>query len=219
MVNSGLAITASIACGLAFDIERDSRRKSGFRPAETDLGSNRALFAELRLEGFAAALATGFAEKLIIAGGDESRYKSETVTIDGEERPINRAWAIREMLIHDCGIDPSRVEAFSSRSNTGGNIAIFRSVIEGGHIGPSHCGLVTNHYHLPRASMDLVVNDLRMPLFAAEALILVGRPDCKDLIVHNLGGGPLAERIGEELAGIADKIRGTYAPRTDVAPT
>ena len=77
---------------------------------------------------------------------------------------------------------------------------------------------MTNHYHLPRASMDMAAKRIPVQGFAAEALLLVENPNRKNDLIQSLGEGPLAERVVEEIAGIADKIRGTYQSKTDTAP-
>lgn len=206
---SGLKIRLSTLFGLAFDIEK-APTKSGFKPADIDLGVGKALFGDLRLAGFAAALQTGFAKRLVLTGGDEGRYKGEG---------INRAWAIGQMLIHDYDIDGDRIRTFPSKSNTLGNVGIIKSFIEEHDIRFAGTGLMTNLYHLPRASMDLVAHDIPLQLFAAESLWLIEHPELKDELLSRLGGGLLAERAVEEIAGIADKIRGSYESKTNVAPT
>jgi hypothetical protein len=206
-----LKINVKTLFGLAFDIEKDESRKSGFKPASIDLGIGKELFGDLRLDGFAAALTTGFADELVLAGGDEGRYKGETPV-------INRAWAIREMLIHDYGIDARRVKSFASKSNTLGNVGIIREFIRENGRSLEECGLMTNLYHLPRAHMDIVAHDVPLQLFAAESLYLIEQPDRKNDLVRRLGEGPMAERMAEEIAGIADKIRGSYQSKTDAAP-
>ena len=206
-----LAITVRTLFGLAFDVEKDSSRKSGFKPASIDLGIGKELFGDLRLDGFAAALRCGFADELILAGGDEGRYKGETPI-------INRASAIMQMLIHDYCVDASRVQAFASKSNTLGNVGIIRDFIKANGRSVDECGLITNLYHLPRAHMDVIAHDVPLRLFAAESLYLIERPDTKNELVHRLGEGPMAERMAEEIAGIADKIRGSYESKTDAPP-
>lgn len=206
-----LKIRLQTVFGLAFDIEKDPGRKSGFKPASIDLGIGKELFGDLRLDGFAAALKTGFADELILAGGDEGRYKGETPV-------INRAWAIREILIHDYGIDSARIQSFASKSNTLGNVGIIRDFIAGNERSLDKCGLMTNLYHLPRAHMDVVAHDMPLRLFAAESLYLIEQPDRKNDLVRRLGEGPMAERMAEEISGIADKIRGWYRSKTDAAP-
>jgi hypothetical protein len=210
-MTTGLKIQVPTLFCLAFDIEKAANKSSGFQPARFDLGAAKALFGDLRLEGFAAAIKTGFAKKLVIAGGDEVRYKGETPI-------INRAWAIGQMLVHDYGIDAGKIETFASKSNTLGNVGIFKDYLKN-HLHYSEgFALMTNLYHGPRAEMDMTANLIPMQFIAAEAMILVENPDMKNELVHRLGDGPLAERYVEELAGIADKIRGTYQSRTDVAP-
>jgi len=65
-----------VAFGLAFEVEKSHETKSGFKPAVTDK-SQQLLFADLRLDGFAALLRLGLANSLRIVGGNEGRYKSE----------------------------------------------------------------------------------------------------------------------------------------------
>jgi hypothetical protein len=202
--------------GLAFDVQRKGGGGNAFQPARFDLGAGKELFAELRLRGFAAALRKDIALTLIIAGGDEGRYKHETP-------PVNRAEAICEMLLRD-GIDAVRVEAWPSRSNTGGNIDIFARKIRESGIAARDFALMTNLYHLPRAQWDMARAGLQeVALVPAESAILYEVPKeeldmQKELLISELGGGPLAERMVEEAAGIADKLRGTYVSRTDAAP-
>jgi hypothetical protein len=192
--------------GLAFDIERSSRTRSGFEPAQFDLGSGKDLFGNLRLQGFAAMLQLNIVNTLTIVGGDEGRYKGETPI-------INRASAIRLMLVKDYDIDPLRVDAQASKSNTLGNVGIIRD-----RSTSDDDIVVTNLYHIPRAALDIAAAGLRLKLFAAEAFLLLQNPSFKDAIIERLGGGALAERCGEEIQGIADKIRGTYKSRTDATP-
>jgi hypothetical protein len=206
-----LAVSVKVLFGLAFDIEKDSNRKSGFRPADIDLGAKMKLYGDVRLAGFAAALQTGFAQKLILAGGDEGRYKNETPI-------INRAESIRKMLIDDYDIDPTLVDAYPSRSNTGGNIAIFSGILVDQQLMQSDCGLMTNLYHEVRASWDLMAGGLWLRLVPAESMILLANPDAKGELIRALDGGELARRIVEEANGIMEKVRGTYAPRTDTPP-
>lgn len=206
-----LKIRVQTLFGLAFDIEKEPGRRSGFKPASFDMGVGKELFGDLRLEGFAAALKTGFADEIVLAGGDEGRYKNETPV-------INRAWAIREMLIHDFGIDPRRVQSFASKSNTLGNVGIIRDFMGQSKKPLSECGLMSNLYHLPRAHLDIVAHDVPLRLFAAESLLLIEQPAIKNDLVQRLGEGPLAERMVEEIGGIADKIRGAYQSKTDAKP-
>jgi len=157
-------------CGLAFDIEKDPGTASGFIPARIDLGAGKELFADLRLEGFAALLRLGFAEKLIIFGGNEGRYKDETPV-------INRARAITQMLEYDFGIPHDRLGYFASSSNTLGNVAAIKK-----QIGSRRSAVVSNHYHLPRAALDLTAAGLHVPLHAAEAFILLQNRSLKELL-------------------------------------
>lgn len=202
--------------GIAVDVERSSS-PSGFKPARFDRGAQRELFGELRILGFAAAIRSGLVQRLILAGGDEGRY-------DGETPVVNRAEAVREMLIHEHEIDPNLVVAHPSRSNTSGNIAIFAEKILESREPPSSFALITSLYHLPRAMIDLAAAGFpeAFPL-PVEAAILFEHPkdkldSVKGDIIRQLGEGPLAQRMVEEAAGIADKLRGDYTARTDTEP-
>lgn len=203
-----LAVPVSAAFGLAFDIEKAADRKSGFKPAQFDLGAGKELFGDLRLDGFASLLRIGFAQRLVIVGGNEGRYKNETPV-------INRAAAIREMLLRDYDIPPDRVSSFASNSNTGGNIAVIGAQMKQSALGWGDCAVVSNLYHLPRAFLDLTAGNLPVPIYAAEAFWLLEDERRKNDLIERLGGGALAERITEEVQGIAHKLRGTYKPRTD----
>lgn len=207
-MSQGLAVSVNTAFGLAFDIEKTNATKSGFKPAQFDMGAGKDLFGEIRLDGFAALLRIGFAERLIIVGGVEGRYKGEFPVID-------RAWAIREMLIHDHEIDPARVLNIASNSNTGGNIKAIDAEMAQSGLVPAQSAVVSNLYHIARAGVDLLAAGLPIPMYAAEAFYLLEQEGRKELLIKRLGDGPLAERYAEETQGIADKIRGTYKPRTD----
>jgi uncharacterized SAM-binding protein YcdF (DUF218 family) len=166
------------------------------------------MFGEARLEGFAALLRAGFAKRLIIVGGDEGRYR-------GEVPVINRAWAIRQMLVADAGVDPDRVLSIPSSSNTGGNIAIIKELVGAEKLAFEDVAVVTSHYHALRAVLMMAAGGLPLPVYPAEAFALLEDTVTKEWLVAQFGGGPLAERMGEEIQGIADLIRGTYTPRTD----
>ncbi len=191
--------------GLAFDIERTNTTSSGYKPARYDMGGIQELSGELRLAGFSALLRLYIVEKLTIVGGDEGRYKND--------HPINRAVAIREMLVNDYGIDPARVEAIPSKSNTLGNVGIIRDR----STSPRDI-VVTSHYHIPRAAMDLEAVGLSLTMIAAEAFMVLEDATAKDRIIEELGDNALAMRCAEEIQGIAHKLAGTYQSRTDATP-
>jgi hypothetical protein len=197
-----------VAFGLSFDVERAPHMASGYVPADVDAGSRKPLFGMLRLHGFISLLQLGFAKKLILVGGDEARYKHETPH-------VNRAVSIRDMLVTDYGIEPDRVEAFPSNSNTGGNLDIIKGIVERHGLSSDDYIVTSNHYHLPRIVMDLLTKGLAPNVLPAEAfwLLEAGRKD--DLLRH-LQGDRLAERVAEEIQGAADKMRGVYKPRMDL---
>ncbi len=168
------------------------------------MGGIQELFGGLRLSGFAAALRTGAIEKLTVVGGDEGRYKNDN--------PINRAVAIRLMLIHDFGIDPEQVDAMASNSNTLGNVDIIRAQSVDGDI------VITSHYHIPRAAMDIAAAGMSRAMISAEAFLMLEDPAYKDRIIEELDGNSLAMRCGEEIQRMRDKLKGPYRSRTDAKP-
>lgn len=190
--------------GLAFDIERTNATRSGFKPAQYDMGGIQELFGDLRLAGFAAALRLGVIKTLTLVGGDEGRYKNDN--------PINRAVAIREMLVQDFGIDPSRVDAVPSNSNTLGNVAIIKSRSKDGDV------VITSHYHVPRALFDIVDAGMCRHVIAAESYLMLEDPTSKNRIIEEISGPAYAMRCAEEMQGIREKITKTYVSRTDAEP-
>jgi hypothetical protein len=207
-MSTGLTVQARTAFGLACDVQKAAGKRSGFEPAEGDLRSGVKLFGDLRVMGFAAALQTGFADKLVVVGGIEARYRDEH---------IGRADAIRQMLIDDFGVAPGRVEALTSEPNSMGNLTAIMAEMDRRKLAAADCALISSAYHLPRASLDLVTSGgAALRLFPAEAFWLLGsasgeeRAARKAQLVAGFGGGALAERLAAELNGIADMIGGNY---------
>ncbi|MEK7124370.1 MAG: hypothetical protein AAB877_01625 [Patescibacteria group bacterium] len=209
---SQLAVTVDTVFGLAFDIEKAPERKSGFKPAQCDLGAKKELFGDVRLAGFAALLMLGFAKKLIVIGGKEGRYKNE-------EPAIGRAFAICEMLTKDLNVEPACVSHVISEPNTGGNIAVIsHRIISDDNLSIYNYAVVSNHYHIPRIKMDLRAGGLPLvPIYPAEAFLLVDQEkseENKQELIIRFGRGPLAERMVEEIQGIAHKLAGTYQAKS-----
>jgi hypothetical protein len=204
------------AFGLACDVQKARGQVNQFRAADGELSTGKKLFGDLRLEGFAALLKTGFAERLIVVGGAEARYKDEQ---------IGRACAVREILLRDLGVDAERVEALHSEPSTSGNVAAVKRIVEERSLRSNDCAVVSSHYHLPRVHMDLWANDLLVPIFSAEAFSLLAREDpkerliYKDQMIRRFGQGALAQRMVDEIGGIADKMRGIYGdlPKSPIA--
>lgn len=194
-----LVISYDTVFGLDFFIERAPERVSGFKPANSDFGGK--LFCDLRTEGFAALLRVGFAKQLVLTGTNE---------VKPGLRSINRGWATREMLIHDLDADPKRISVLQSEWATSGNAKAIANYL----VKPTgKCAIVSNHFHLPRASILLATAGVQLPLYPAEIFLLVENTNRKQEIVERLGGSPLAERVGNELEGVAHILLGTYKPR------
>lgn len=219
----------NIGFGLAFDVERTAGTISGWRPARTKVNSQLRLFAKARLLGFVAALESGWAEKMVIVGGNEGRYMLE-------HPPPNQAKAIEEMLVMDHSIPRSQVRSMRSLSNTIGNVAMIRKIVQDEKLSASDCAVLTSMYHVLRVKMDLQDAGLGdMPVFPAEALWLyqarydLERARRKTQLARMLTGGtrwwdvlaffvasPFAKRTADEINGICQKIEKTYRPRTNV---
>jgi len=206
------------AFGLAFDIEK-APTKSGYQPALTYANLDLELFGKPRLDGFADLIRTNYVDDLYIVGGNEARYKGETIQVGSERIPINRAYAIREMLVHDRDIDPKRVHWLSSVGNTGGNVAVITENMDGLkiHGGDEAFLVTTSHYHLPRAMYDLFLAGRRPVFMSAEAFTLAAAKDKAEqqerklALIKQLGGGPLASTMAQEINGLADKLNQAFA--------
>jgi len=120
------------------------------------------------------------------------------------------------MLLQDLGISPEHVDAIQSAPSTGGNIDAIRAAIGDRHLELDECAVVSNHYHLPRIQLDLRSIDLPISAYPAEAFPLLAcetpeeRAAREDGLIGRFGQGPLAERLTEEVSGIAAKLRGSY---------
>ncbi len=189
-----------IVFGLAFDIEKDKDRKSKYRPAKRDLNSNKEVFADVRLEAFANVIRLNITNKLIVVGGNEQKYSKETPL-------INRGWAVCEMLIHDFGVNPKQVGYLESKGNTAGNIMAIKKYVKKNKIGKYF--IVSNFYHLPRISAELILRKNPAITLPAEAFWLLDHNNSTKKLATLLGNGPLAQRIVKESQGIMQKISRT----------
>jgi hypothetical protein len=202
-----------LAFGLAFDVERAAdRRRSGWKPA---FGSKQPLFGEQRLDGFANALRGGFIPRLVVVGGDEEAYKNETVEIDGIPQPINRAWAIRQMLFLDKWVDPQTAGWHNSVGNTGGNVAAIRKMMRERKLRPGSCAVLTSHYHCMRAQLAFKKAGLgALSVYPAEAFSLMAPGGIsRGELIGQFGDGPLAVTMVSEIGGIANEISRVFKPR------
>lgn len=199
--------------GLGFDVEATLTTKSGVQPVQIDARSGKDFFGDLRLRGFAALLRLGFTQNLVLVSGMDFLYNApEPGTL------IHEAELIRNMLVEDYGIDQTRIFYIKSDPNTAGNIGAIKSKMTDNGLVPSECAVVSNHYHVPRAWLDLHFGDLRLPMYPAEAFLLVADSDCAGEMIARFGGGPLAERVVQEIRGVADKIKGTYKTLNELTP-
>ena len=123
---------AKVAFGLGFNVVRDATKKSGYAPAHVDGAVGRQLFADLRLEGFAALLKLDLITTLVIVGGVEKASKTEP-------NPPHEADAIRKMLVLDFGISDERVVTISSGRNTAGNAGVIARYIEENELAVADC--------------------------------------------------------------------------------
>lgn len=208
---------ALTAFGFAFDIERTADTSSGFKPAESDLSAQKSLFGNLRLAGFASLIRTSFAQKLIVIGGNERRYADDVTA------PINRAAAICKMLADDFGVDPTQLSAIVSEPNTAGNVEALKAYVKNEGVSLINSIGVSSHYHIPRIHVLLTLAGLTLELLPAEAFTLYEAGTLHELAAQKsglslaFGGGSFAERVVEEIAGIAAKLSGEYARSTATA--
>lgn len=215
------ATRSTLILGLSVAVELNG---ASFRPQHEQHGLP--LFGTLRWAGWASALKAGYADKLIVVGGIERLndracppgvgWRCET---SGDIRCVPRGLAACYALALDYGVDHSRLDWRHSEGNTGGNAATIRRLVE--EFSPSYNIFIsTNHYHLPRALMDLhAAGVFSIQSVPAEAYWIaekarasgLGKEDLDNLI-KELGGGPLAKRTAAEIKGISDKINNRYCP-------
>jgi hypothetical protein len=201
--------------GLAFDIELDPSRPSGFKPAEIHLGSESPLpmYGELRLHGFAAAIAGNFCKHLAIIGKDEKRIK---------DRTVYQGYAICEMLARDLGVDRNRISWNMSGSNTGHTLSIIRDMVRDKRRTGKHrrYAIITSHYHKDRSGEGALLDGWNPTFLSAESFILATcisdeeRAQKKAWIETELRKYDYVAREIAEINGIADMRRGTYQPKT-----
>ncbi len=203
-----LSTRIKVAFGLAFDVEK-ANTKSGFKPARVALGSQKESYGGVRLEGFYSLLEMGYAKELVVIGGRENCH-------EGSDPPIDQAKAIRSMLLQERKIKPGLVRSFTSAPHALGHVSVIEALMKGEKLGQDDCIVVSSIYRLPLVHEDLFAAGLHLRLLPAEAFILVQDRQQEADLVERLGGGALAERMVQEAARIADKMRGAYRSRTAV---
>ena len=215
-----------VVCGFAFDIEKTANpeRPSGFKPAGDHLGSieQNPIYAQPRIEGFAAMLRLGFCRMLVIPGKDERRYKGETIVIDGKPSKLWQGWVIREMLIHDLGADPSKIHWLPSTGTTGNAAIAFLEFARREHLSieEGEVEFVTSWYHCPRAGR-IALRSAGLPPFLtpAEAFTLAeaeldGNREAAEQRLRSFGGHFTDSRVIQEIRGVALFLLGKDRPQT-----
>lgn len=187
--------------GFSFDVE-PGETKSQWQPAKAKKGL--ALFGDIRLLGFVSALQLGIAPRMILVGGDEP------------EHGINRAEAIKLMMIHDHGVSPERVSAQRSDPNTQGNLVVIRNILDEANAHDGSIAGMSNKYHLERMHQDRAVPP-GLRLIPAESIWLMAAEDENEreqrrrVLLERFRHG-LVEREVAEMNGIADIYAGHYRP-------
>lgn len=210
---SPLAVTATVAVGFAFDIVRDPARTSGFAPAKDHLGSDSPLYAQPRLEGYAAMLRLRFCEQMLIPGKDERRYKDEQIW---------QGYAIKEILEHDLGCDVSTVRWIPSTGSTLEAARAIKRFIRKEKIaqGEGKLEFMTSHYHSQRAArIALRQTNLYPRITSAEAFtlaeaILGDRLEAAIERLRGFGGHYTDPRVIDEIKGEALFLLGRYQIQT-----
>ena len=208
-----------VIIGLSTSISVDG---TSFSPAPSQHGLD--LFGDLRWQGWADAMASGYADHLVVVGGLERIPPPHSdlalrlaVGREGSDLLVPRSLAAIHVLSVQHGIDPASLGYCISEGNTGGNaeaIRQFRSALAKG----SQLVVSTSHYHIPRIHIDLQHNGMHdILLLPSESLSAarrlkngMDRAGITEGMTRGLGSGALAERAAAEIMGIADKINGTY---------
>lgn len=215
------AARPTLILGLSVAVELHA---ATFRPQYAQHGLP--LFGDLRWAGWASALTAGYADQLIVVGGIE-RLDDDACPpgvgwpckSSNNIRCVPRGLAACHALASEYGVDKSRLDWRYSEGNTGGNASTIRQLVD--KFAPSHDVIIsTNHYHLPRAQMDIHAAGVSgIPAVPAEAYWLAEKTNANglgtegsDKLIQDFGGGPLATRTVAEIKGIADKINRRYCP-------
>ncbi len=198
-------------------------REGEFVPRDDHFGIP--LLGDLRLRGWVAALLGGYAQKLIVVGGYEEIPASDGFDLvdpflnsgDAVSR-VPRGYAICHALQHQYGVPADKLEWRLSKPNTQGNAAVIERILSADEVQGAHL-VSSNHYHLPRAMMNIQDAGLEgVGCIPAEAYLLAvterGSEGCervKKELLGRFGPGPLSERVIAELTGVADALNGCYA--------
>lgn len=195
-----------------------------FRPRQEQYGIP--LFGDLRWKGWAAALNAGYADRLIVIGGLERLSATDCPPDIGRKDAdrdggclVPRGAACCHALTTEFGVDRAKVDWKHSIGNTGGNAVAIKEIMD--DLSTDYDFVISsNHYHLPRALMDLQACDIgNVRSVPAEAFWVaeqtaagVQRASIADNLTAKFGGGPLAARIAAEIQGVADKLNNRYQP-------
>ncbi len=215
-----LRIKGAIGLLYALDVERDTSRTSGFRPALTHKETGLHLFGEERLL-VAAGIRIGALREIRVFGRNEPRYANELVEIDGNNIPLNQAWAISRMLILDYGVPADAVTWFPSNE---GSLENSRAMAKMVATNPS-CTFVgiTSGYHVFRAAkfFRMISREFCPEFCAAEAFWLAeGKLQSqeemvrrKEVLTRSFGGGEYARRCVSEINSDAEFLfENAYIP-------
>lgn len=209
--------------GLSASVEAG---RSTFRPLTQQHGIP--LLAVSRWRGFAAAINHGFAEKLVMLGGQEKLKETEVPSdvramLDAKPDPdgyimVPRGLATIHGLIRAYEVPADRLDYEVTVGNTGGNVGAINRVLKASGLQPEEVGVSTNLYHLPRAFMDLHdAGFTAIKPIPAEAFWLAttakDSPKRKVMLgqlTDEFGQSPLTKRVVMELNGAADKLLDSY---------
>lgn len=196
-----LAIHCNTAFVLTAEVEKDASTGSGFRCAERQFTRGGRLFGEIRYRGVASMSRLGFAkDRIRIVGGLEDRYPGENII---------RSIAFKSILEEDMGaVGEIEADASVEATTTMNSFGVIGGEMQRN---PSAAyTVVTSFYHVPRTQAQLQVKGLILPVYPAEAFTLAERPSYKAELIAEFGGGELADRMVNEIQGIADLLMGRY---------
>lgn len=195
-----LAITVDVAFVLTAEVEKDPSTASGYRCAAEQMTQGGQLYGEARYRGVAAMTRLGFAKRVIIVGGQEMRYPEENIT---------RSLAFKAILEEDMGAVGTIDAALSTAAaTTMTSLEVMRS--EMARNPTVNYVVVTSYYHAPRTQAQLFWKEVLLPVYPAEAFILAECVGYKEPLIEEFGGGPFANRVCNEISGVADLLMGRY---------
>lgn len=198
---------------LSYDVEAPEGESSRMAPVHLQSGLKQ--FPDVWLKGVRSALTTKLARKLVIVGGLEARYPGKNIA---------RPDVIKSILCDEGDIDAGFVDCVVSEPNTIGNAEAIAQWCHEHQYDHEDGVVVCAYWHAPRASLDLRLAGIDMPVIPGEAIWLAAaateseRASRRMFLAHQWGEWGRSDfmwRCVMECNGIADKLCRQYESLSD----